>query len=122
MKSRNTGINFDFPKRYAVDGSDIRPEVANLMFSNLVMDCGGHPIRILVEDGVKVRRVSGISFANIRARGGKPCVVKGNSDSIIDDVLFSSMRIETACESPLLFEKCSRVRMNDVEVSCVETG
>ncbi len=117
VKSRNNGVNFDFPNRYLKKGSTITPEVSNIIFSSMVMECQGHPIRIEVEDGVKLGRVAGISFANVRARGGRACVIKGNSESIIEDITFDGVQMRISGDQALTYAECRGLRMNDVEFS-----
>lgn len=116
LRSRVNGINFDFPNRYLSPGSSGRADVSSMTFSNLLIECGGHPVRIEVQPGIRLARVAGLSFSNIRATGGGMCIVKGNAETCIEDVVFSNVRVQTAGEQALLCSCCRGLRLDNVEL------
>ncbi len=115
LRSRHNGINFDFPHRYVTTGSGTGADVSNISFSNLVIDCYAHPIRIEAQEGVKLTRVTGLSFDNIRAASTFPCVVKGTKDTIIEDVSFSNMQMKNNGDQAIICSQCRNVKLNNVE-------
>lgn len=117
LKSRNNGINFDFPNRYLTPGSTGSADVSEMAFSNIVIDCKGHPIRMEAKEGVTLKRVAGISFSNIRATSINPCVVRGNEDSIIEDVTFSDMSVRNCGEQAVVCSYCRGIKFHNVEFS-----
>lgn len=119
MKSRSTGINFDFPGRYATRESATSADVTNILFSNIVIECNAYPIRICVKDGVKITRVAGVSFSGIRAKSVYPCVVQGNEHTVIEDISFSDMRIENSGEQAVVFSNCRNLTLDNVQLSSV---
>lgn len=115
-KSRN-GINFDFPSRYLSPDSPGGVDVSNISFSNIVMDTKAHPVRIEIQEGIKLTQVKGITFSDIRAKSNYPIVVKGNSQTKIEDVSFNNIQLETFGESAIDCSNCTGIKFNNVEVS-----
>lgn len=116
MNSSNNGINFDFPARY-VTGDSAGADVSNISFSNVIINSKRHPIRIEAQEGVKLTRVSGITFSDMRLHSDFPCVIRGNKDCIITDVTFNNVRIDITGEEAIHCTKCKGVKMNNVEIS-----
>lgn len=116
MRSRVNGINFDFPKRYEVAGSGDGVDIHAIRFSNIVIRCGAHPIRLHAEDGIRLTRIAGIDFSGIRAESGGPCVVKGNREVPITDVRFSDIRLCTSADEALACSHCRAVSFNNMVI------
>lgn len=116
LNSRSNGINFDFPNRYLSAGSEGSADVSDMTFSNLVINCKACPIRIEVQPGIKLKRVSGITFSGIRTRSVFPCIIKGNAETIIEDITFNNMRIENTGEQAICCSHCRGVKMQNVEL------
>lgn len=115
IKGSGNGINIDNPRRYLhEDGA--RMDLHDVLFSNISIQCGRHPIRIFVEDGVNLHRLSDVSFSDIRARGRLPVTLQGCPETIISDVCFSNATLETEANEPLICRHCRRIRMEGVEL------
>lgn len=112
----NNGIVFDFPARYARAESSTTADIRDIAFSDMLMECWGRPIRMDIEDELEITRLAGISFANMRMRGGMPCLIKGSELTTIEDVTISNSRIEIAGENVLNTHNCSGVKLNQVEL------
>ncbi|MCD6359393.1 MAG: hypothetical protein J7M38_00930, partial [Armatimonadetes bacterium] len=112
----NNGIVFDFPARYARRESATTADIRDIAFSDMIIECWGRPIRMDVEDGLEITRLEGISFANMRMRGGMPCLIKGSELTTIEDVTISNSRIEIAGDNVLDTRFCSGIKLNQVEV------
>jgi len=87
------GINFNNPLRYAT----FRPELMSsgasvstdrLLFSNIAIDVSGTPITFNIAPELRLRRLGGATFSNIRLQGGKPCRLIGSQATPIADVAF----------------------------------
>jgi len=72
IESTNNGILFENPHRYLPPDARPRADVSDIVFSNVVIRCRRWPIKILVEDGIALRRLSDLSFSNFRIRSGAP--------------------------------------------------
>ena len=123
IKSTQNGINFDLSKGYLVEEIGGLADISNISFSNIIIDCEWYPIRIEVDEGIKLSRVAGISFSDIRIKSDHPCVIKGSSDTIIEDVVFNNIKIKTSGSEAIICSNCRGVKLNNVELSsCNERG
>ena len=116
FNSANNGIHFEFPKRYLPAGCGGSADVRDILFSNVVMKCAGAPIRVFIEEGIRLARVERLSFSNFRITSGGPCVVEGSSETPIRDVRFSDIVIETSGPDAILCRRCKNVSLSNVVV------
>ncbi len=116
MRGRN-GILLDLPQRYYKPDNPSRTKVSGISFSNCHIDCRSRPLRIAVEEGVEGTSISGISLANMQIKGGKACVIQGNSSTVIESVSLSNVRIQIDGDDPLLCSGCRGLRLDAVELS-----
>ncbi|MFN2352115.1 MAG: glycoside hydrolase family 28 protein, partial [Kiritimatiellia bacterium] len=116
------GIAMHFPRRFL--GKDGRggADVHDLLFSNISIECGRAPIRMIIEEGIKLTRVSGITFANMRIKSDMPCQLEGSSQTPIEDVTFDNVRIQTSGEQGIILRNCRGIRMNNVELDYLEAA
>jgi len=112
----SNGILFENPRRYLPADGQGRADVSNIMFSNILVNSRRSPIKIVVEDGIALRRLERLSFSDIRARGGEPCVVQGCAETLVQDVRFANMVVETSGEDPIVCRYCDRVQLVNVEL------
>ncbi len=112
-----TGINIDNPKRYFRDGSKTSLDLGNIMFSNFTIDSNMWPVRIYVEDGLKLVNISDLTFSDFRTTSKYPLMIQGCEDSIIEDISFNNMQVATDGDDAIVCRYCRRVKMNNVELS-----
>jgi len=117
INSINNGIVFDNPKRYLRAESPTTVDIHNIVFSNVVINCERAPVKVSVEEGIALRRLSGLSFSDFRIQSGMPCMVTGSSETTIRDVRFNNVSIETTGEDAILCRNCEGVKLNDVELA-----
>lgn len=117
IESENNGIVFDNPRRYLQPESTCSAHITNIMFSNVLINCRQTPIRIAVEDGIALQRLSDLNFSGFRIQSGGPCLVQGSPETVIRNVSFNDMRIETSGDNALLCRHCDGVRLSNVELS-----
>lgn len=115
VKSRVNGIIFENPRRYLRSG-EASADVHDMVFSNFTVDCRGVPVLLSVEEGIKLKRLSGIKFSNFRIKGGAPCTVRGSSQTRIKDVSFTDIDIDTASGEAMSLGNCENIRLNNVNV------
>ncbi len=112
----SNGVLFENPRRYLpAEGGGA--DVSDITFSNVLINAGRSPIKINVEDGIALRRLERLSFSDIRARGGEPCVVQGCADTVIRDVRFTNMAVETSGQDAIVCRWCERVQLHNVELA-----
>lgn len=107
------GIRVNNPLRYVRAGLESL-YMDRIVFSNLIIDVKDIPIGVDVEEGVFLRKLGGITFSNIRLRGGKPCMIEGCESTYIEDIRFS----EIVCDKMPVAHHCRRISFNQMEVSC----
>lgn len=120
INGAGNGINIDNPKRYLPKDCAGLLDVHNILFSNININCSGHPIRIFVEDGIKLRRLSGFSFSNFRIRSGLPCLITGCKETIINDIIFNDIKIETVGKEAIICRDCRGIKFNNVELADIK--
>ncbi|MBI5724498.1 MAG: hypothetical protein HZA50_11105 [Planctomycetes bacterium] len=117
INSQNNGILFDNPRRYVPPDGLTTADVHDILFSNVVVNCANMPIGMIVEDGIALKRLSDIAFSNFRIRSGGPCVVQGSPETIIQNVSFDNISIETSGQDAVVCRHCRDMKKNNVELS-----
>lgn len=117
IQSAHNGILFENPHRYLPAGHSGSAYITNIQFSNMVIDCHEAPIKVLVEEGIALPRLANLSFADFRIRSGGPCLVQGSPETIIRDVRFGHIQIETSGKDAIRCRYCQNVHLTDVELS-----
>jgi polygalacturonase len=110
------GIVFNNPKHYLAEGCRGSADVRNILFSNVVIDCKGNPIRMDAEAGVALAHLGGVSFSHFRIKSGGPILIQGNPETIIRDVSFTDIRIETTGNDALICRHCDGIKLAGVEM------
>jgi polygalacturonase len=112
IQGHGNGININNPKRYLRPGCRGYLDLHDIVFNNLVIKSGHVPIWINVEEGVKLRRLAGVTFSNIRIRADQPCRLEGSSETTIEDIRFS----EVTCSQAIVVSKCRNISLNQITV------
>ena len=112
IQGRGNGININNPKRYLQPGCTGYLDLHDIVFNNLVIESGGVPVWINIEEGVKLRRIGGMTFSNIRINSDQPCRLEGSSETIIEDVRFS----EIQCSRAFVVNNCRGISLNQIEI------
>lgn len=119
FNGEGNGVRMDNPKNYLRDNAETTLDLKNVSFSNFVINSGRRPICVSVEDGLKLKRISNLSFSNIRANGKMPCHIQGSRETVIEEVSLSDVHIKIEGANGLICENCRGVRMNNVVVNSV---
>jgi hypothetical protein len=92
-------------------------DLYNFSFSNIIIECGNIPIGIVVDDGLKLPRLSDISFSDMKITSGAPITIKGSPETTIRDIQFNNIQVKTTGTDAIILKHCERVRLNNVELS-----
>lgn len=117
ISSRANGIVFNNPRRYLPAGSAGSADISRILFSQIAIDCAAMPVKIDVEAGIGLAHLGGISFSGFCIRSGQPCLVQGSPETIVSDISFSGMDIETSGEQALICQYCRNISLTDVRLS-----
>jgi polygalacturonase len=117
VRSQGDGILFGNPRRYLPEGERGSADVHDIVFSNLTVESDRSPVRIEVEDGIELQRLSDLSFSNCRMRGGMPCIVSGSPETTIRDVSFSNVCVDTSGEGAVVCRYAEGLELTNVELS-----
>jgi len=117
IASRFNGIVCNHPRRYLNPARGGTADIQNIMFDNFVIDCGRHPVKIDVDDGMALKCLSGFSFANFRIKSGGPILIKGSPETIVRDVAFSNVSVAATGGDAVLCRNCAGVRLDNVNLS-----
>jgi hypothetical protein len=116
ITSANNGILIENPKRY-LQSEGGGTEIHDILFSHIVIKCERAPIKVFVEDGIALQRLSGFAFSDLKIHSGEPCQVIGCPETKIRDVRFSDMVIETSGDDAILCRYCEGVWFTGVVLS-----
>jgi len=105
----NNGININNPTSYMRPGMQ-GVWMDSLLFENISIDVSGHPIQINVSPGIVLRKLGGITFTNIRLKGGGPCRFDGCGETIIEDVVL----INAVCDKMPIAHHCRNIRFDNL--------
>lgn len=116
IESTGNGILFENPHRYLPPHSRGNADISDILFTNVVIHCRRCPIKVVVENGIALRRLADLSFCNFQIRSGGPCVIQGSPETIIRNVRLANVSIETSGEDAIICRHCEAVHLNDVEL------
>ena len=117
IHSENHGIAFENPRRYLRGDDPGTADIHDILFSNVTIESANLPIRITVEDGIELERLSDLSFSDFKIRSGGPCTVTGSPETTIRNVRFSNMQIETSGESAIVCRHSEGLKLTNVDLS-----
>lgn len=95
VTSKQNGIICDHPKRYLAPGSSGSADITNVSFDNVKIECQKFPVKLFVEDGIQLKRLSDFQFSNIDIKSGRPCLIQGNQLTEIKNISFKNVSIST---------------------------
>lgn len=118
INGRN-GIIIQHPKEYFLrEGSTGNADIHHIMFSNITIDCNIMPIWLYVEEGIKLKRISDITFSNIRvSRSSYPLTIEGSTETIIRNITFNNIEIESSAENTIICRNCENIRFDNVKIN-----
>ncbi len=122
IRSLNHGITLDNPKVYLQGEGPGTADIHDILFSNVTIDSGKLPIRVTIEDGIQLERLSNLSFSEFHIHSGGPCTVAGSPETTIRDVNFSNVRIDTTGSDAIVCRNCEGVKLSNVELSNIPSG
>ena len=111
------GIVFNNPKRYLPEGNPGSADIRNILFANVVIDCANRPVSLDVEEGVALPYLGDVSFSNFRIKSGKPMTVQGSPETIIRNVSFSNVTVETSGDDAIVCRHCEGIRLSNVQLA-----
>ncbi len=117
ITGQGNGIVFNNPKRYLSKTNQGSADIRNILFSNVVIDCQNAPISIDVETGIVLPYLGDISFADFRIKSGKPITIQGCPETIIRNISFCNIRVETTGDDAILCRYCEGIHLSNVELS-----
>ncbi len=117
IDSGSNGILFENPKRYLDPEGETTADISDILFSNILVRSRFSGIKLVIEDGIPLRRLARVSFSDMRVRCNEPCVIQGNADTAIRDVRFDNVKIDTSSDDALICRHCEGVRFTNVDLS-----
>lgn len=117
IDSGSNGILFENPRRYLHPECDKTADISDIVFSNCVVTSRRSGIKVLVEDGIALQRLTRLSFSDMRVRSDEPCVIQGCADTTVRDIRLSNVTLETSCDDALLCRHCAGVHLSNVDLS-----
>jgi len=115
---RGNGINIDNPVRYLnrkwndTGFMDLR----DMVFADFIIETDRCPIRIFAENGVKLKYIGNMTFANFRIRSKQPILLQGNPETPIEKIRFSEICLETSGDQAVRSEYVRGLDLNQIEL------
>ena len=118
FKGRGNGINIDNPVRYLSKKWNDTGflDLRDLVFTNFVIETDRCPVRIFVENGVKLKYIGDMTFSNFRIRSKQPILLQGNPETPIEKIRFSEISLETTGTQAIRSEYVRKLDMNQIEL------
>ena len=115
------GINIDNPTRYLREGCTGKLDLSNIAFAHMTINSGWFPIRLGVDEGVKLRSIRNLVFDDIVMQSSYPCSFHGSAETIPENITLRNVKyIQTAPNdrpSNIIVRKCRRFRMENISVN-----
>jgi len=115
ITSQSNGIIVENPKRYLREGAAGTADVHDILFSHVTVTCGREPIRVFIEDGIKLVGVRRLTFSDFRIRSGGAIRIDGSPETAIEDVRLSNISLATTAAEPIIARHCRGLKLSDVE-------
>ena len=117
FKGRGCGVLFEYPMRYVRKNDEGFIDVSDISFDNFSIDAGREPLRIHCDPEVKIRRIAGIAFNNIRVRGNSPIHLCGTPLTPLEDIALNGVTGEIASDTPLVARYIRRLATDRVSLT-----
>lgn len=118
IHSTGNGIVFENTHRYLRDDRPVTADVHDIRFASVTIDCERMPIKVVVEDGIRLRRLADLAFSDFRIRSGGPSMIVGNAETPIENVRLSNMDLDTASDDAIVSRHCRHLKLQDMDLSC----
>ncbi|MBO4631244.1 MAG: right-handed parallel beta-helix repeat-containing protein [Lentisphaeria bacterium] len=117
LHCQGNGILSVQPTRYLRKNCTGYVNIHNLAFRNFDIECGGRPIFIQCGDGITVRGIRDIVFANIRVKAQKPFLLSGNAGSVLENIELSNISGTVAGEIPMELQYVRHLKLDQVDLT-----
>ena len=92
-------------------------DVTDVVFSGVRGELTCSPLQILVDDGIRLRRVSGLVFRDFDVGGGMPVRFVGNARTAIGAISLEDFRARLRVGEPLVLRGAREVSCNHVNLN-----
>ena len=114
------GINIDNPVRYLRSGCSGKLDLSNITFAHMNINAGWLPIRLGVDEGVKLRGIRNLVFDDIIMESAFPCDFHGSTETVPENITLRNCKYKqtapTEKESLLTVKNCRRFRLENYEI------
>ncbi len=121
FRGRGTGIISENPARYLRRNCTGYLNMTDIRFQHIDITSGIAPIRINCENGIRLRKISGISFDDIRIDSEEPIRLLGNPETILENITLSRISGTVHGESPIETKYVRNLQIGDFNMTA-ETG
>ena len=97
----HNGIFFDYPVRYLRPDDEGFMDVSNVTVDGYRGSFRGSALQIVVQPGVKLRRVADVTFRNVDVESAQPLRFVGNADSPLKNVVLSNVCAKVQAARPV---------------------
>ena len=117
FKGTGSGVHCEVPFRYLRKHCTGYLNVYNITFNNFNIDCGRYPIRIGIEDGLKLRGIDNLHFNNFVIKSNLPIYLKGNAKTPLTNISLNDISGTVNSDDPLHLQFVRNLKMEKIDLT-----
>jgi len=111
------GIILQNPKVYLPEGSTGSADIHDLLFSGITITARLSPVWLYVEEGIRLKRFSDITFSDIQVvKSGGPFVIEGSPETLIHNIALNNIQMKTSATESLVLRHCAGITLTNFSV------
>ena len=115
FKGTGAGIHCEVPFRYLRKNCTGYLNIYNISFNNFNIDCGRYPVRIGIEDGLKVRGIDNMHFNNFIIKSNMPIFFKGSAKSPLTNISLNNISGVINSDNPLHTQFVRNLKLEKID-------
>jgi len=117
ISDSTNGLLIQNPAYYLPPGSSGSADIHDLVFSDISITCRKHPLAITVDSGIKLKRLSDITFNNIKVvSSGGPILLQGSPETILRNIRLQDIEMKTSAEEFIICRCCESITLDNLRL------
>jgi hypothetical protein len=114
-----SGIHCENPLRYLRMNCRGYLNAYDIRFEHFDIECGRFPLKINVEDGIKLRKIDGFFFSDIIIRAKQPICLLGTASSILENITLRNISGTIEADTPILAKYIQNLKLDNFNLTAV---
>jgi hypothetical protein len=112
-----SGIRCESPLCYVRMDCQGYLNVYDIRFEHFDIESDQFPIRISVEDGIKLRRIAGLLFSDIKIRAKRPIYLSGTAASILENITLRNISGTIEGDTPISVKYTGNLKLDNFNLT-----